>query len=249
MTKNVLFSPIASSRLSDKAMRQIRSLIETGVLQHGDRLPSERELQEQFSVSRTSIREALRSLEALGFVKVQPGVGAFVTNNDVRTDLPRKWTQWMAEHQDLVNDLLEIREALEPKAASLAALKISNGQVQSLFETLERMEHWAEIGDVDGAVQADIDFHDLISKATRNHFLIQLNDSVNYALIESRYAYFQDPQNILASCQQHRQVAEALKNHEPEEAAQAMLQHARKTKTAMLQVPVVKQKADPQISS
>lgn len=246
MVKKALFTPIASSRLSDAAMRQIRRLIETGVLQPGDRLPSERELQEQFSVSRTSIREALRVLEALGFVTVQPGVGAFVTDHDVSADLPRMWTKWMAEHQDLVNDLLEIREALEPKAASLAATKISDARVQALFETLGRMEQCAENGDIDGAVQADIDFHDLISKATRNHFLIQLNDSINYALIESRYAYFQNPQNILSSCQQHRFVAEALRRREPEEAAQAMLQHARRTKSSMLQVPVAEEEADSQ---
>ena len=236
MAKKPIFSPIASSRLSDIAVRQIKGLIEKGVLQPGDRLPSERELREQFSVSRTSIREALRILEALGFIEVQPGVGAFVVNHSLGADLPKMWTDWLEENQKVVNDLLDIREALEPKAASLAAEEISQSQIQALFETLESMEHCAEIGDIDGAVQADIAFHDLISKATSNYFLIQLNDSINYVLLESRYAYFQRAQNILASCQQHRYVAEALEKRDPQEAFVAMQQHVQKTKVAMRQV-------------
>ena len=244
MTKKPIFSPIANSRLSDEAVRQIRSLIETGVLKPGDRLPPERELREQFSVSRTSIREALRILEALGFIEVQPGVGAFVINHGVGADLPKMWMEWLAENQEVVNDLLEIREALEPKAAALAAAEISQSQIQALFQTLETMEQCAQSSDIDGAVQADIAFHDLISKATRNYFLIELNDSINYALIESRYAYFQSGDNILASCRQHRAVAEALERGDPQESAEAMRQHVQKTKVAMRRVTASERPAD-----
>jgi len=196
-------------------------------------LPSERKLVKQLQVSRASLREAFRILEALGLIEVRPGSGAFVVDRSGASKLPTQWNQWLYEHRQQVIDLLEIREALEPKAAALAAERISPAELELLKMTLDKLERQASTGNIDVAVQSDIEFHDLISKATRNPFLINLNNSINYILIESRYAYYQDPEHILTSWKHHCAVFTALAERDSSTAAKTMLEHTRITKEAI----------------
>ena len=119
-----MFQPIVSDRLSDKAVGQIKALIEEGRLKPGDKLPSERALMKLLSVSRASLREAFRVLEALGLIEVRTGIGAFVVQTDAGA-LPNEWTTLLMNTQQEMFDLLDVREALEAKAAALAAQKAS----------------------------------------------------------------------------------------------------------------------------
>jgi len=227
------FHPIQPSRISDEAVNQIKKLIDEGVFRPDDKLPSERELVQALSVSRTSVREALRVLEAMGYIEVLPGVGARVVDRRIGGELSSRWTDWMVEHYREVDELLEIREALEPKVAALAAERMSDEQLAAIVRTLNDMKQCAEANDVDGAVKADIEFHDLINLAARNELLAKLNDSINYVLLESRYAYFQDVQRISLSWEQHRRVVEALSNKDAQAAFAAMLEHVQKTRDRM----------------
>ncbi|MCC6803467.1 MAG: FadR family transcriptional regulator [Anaerolineae bacterium] len=231
-----LFKPIVNNRLSDEAVEQVRALIEQGTLKPGDKLPSERQLVQQFGVSRTSLREALRILEALGLIQVQPGLGAFVVEPNVGKNLQSQWMAWLVKNVAAVSNLLEVREALEPKAAALAAERITGGELQILLQTLEEMESSIRIHDIEMAVKADIRFHDLITQASHNDFLIELNDSINHALVESRYAYYEDSANIRVSLDHHRLVSEAIRQHDPENAARIMRNHAIYSKQRMEEI-------------
>lgn len=226
MTSSRVFHRIASNRLSDEAVRQIQSLIEKGIFKPGDKLPSERELIRELAVSRTSIREALRILEGLGEIAVRPGLGAFVLDNS-RNDLTTIWRTRLLEHQKEFIDLLEVREALETKAATLAAARITDDELVTIAEALAKMQESANTNNVQLAVDADIEFHDRISRASQNGFLIQLSDSISHAVIESRYGYFQRPHQIVTSLRQHYCVYEALQKRDPEAAAAAMREHVR----------------------
>lgn len=236
MAESSLFHPIESTRLSDEAVRQIKSLIEDGTFKPDDRLPSERQLVQELSVSRASVREALRVLEAMGFIEVQPGVGAYVVDRRLGSDLSGRWLAWMSEHHQQVDDLLEIREALEPKATALAAERMSEEKMKAIMSTLVRMEEGAKRGDIDTVVEADVEFHDLINHAARNELLIKLNDSINHVLLESRYAYFQDMERVAGSCEQHRRVVAALQERDSGQAADAMLAHVKRTRESMRQL-------------
>ena len=236
MSSSNLFHPIESTRLSDAAVKQIKGLIDQGVLKAGDKLPSERALVEQLSVSRTSIREALRVLEGQGLIRVHPGLGAFVVDTSIQQQLPSKWIHWLVERHEEVRDLLEIREALEPKAAALAAERILDEEIDTLTGVLIEMEQSVRDGNVETAVNADIKFHDLISRASRNDFLINLNDSINYALLEIRYAYYQNPDHILASLKDHQGVIEGIKQRNPQLAANAMQKHVHYTWERLQQI-------------
>lgn len=85
LTQNI-FQPIESTRLSDQAVNQIKALILQGVLQPGDKPPSERKLMQKLSISRPSLREALRVLEGFGLVEFRPGRGAFVTDTSKQVE-------------------------------------------------------------------------------------------------------------------------------------------------------------------
>lgn len=224
-----IFTPISSNRLSDEAVLQIKTLIEQGDLKPGDKLPSERELVKRLSVSRPSIREALRSLEAMGLVHVQPGLGAFITEHSIDT-LTVRWHAWLLEHKQEVVKLLEVRQALEPSAAALATERITVEELKELDSNLLAMQKSGREGNTDLAVKTDIEFHDLLSQATRNSFLVELCDSINYALIESRYAYFQDQERILTSWRQHSQIVEAIRKGDPEAAKSSLLEHVLHSK-------------------
>ena len=227
-----MFQPIASDRLSDKAVGQIKALIEDGRLKPGDKLPAERELIKLLSVSRASLREALRILEVLGLIEVRTGIGAFVMLTDVGA-LPAEWNALLIKTKQEMIDLLEVREALEAKAAALAAQKASAEELEECSLTLAKMKQSATTNDVDAAIQADIEFHQLISKISQNNFLIELSDSISHVLLEARYAFFQQPNRIFVSWQQHYRVVEALEKRDSQAAAEAMLQHLQDSKEIM----------------
>ena len=224
-----MFQPIVSDRLSDKAVGQIKALIEDGRLKPGDKLPAERELMKLLSVSRASLREAFRVLEALGLIDVRTGIGAFVSQTYAGA-LPAEWMTLLSNTQQEMIDLLEVREALEAKAVALAAQKASAEELQRCSLTLAKMKQSANTNDVDGAIQSDIEFHQLISEMSQNNFLIELSDSISHVLLEARYAFFQQPHRIYASWQQHCRVVAALEKRDSQAAAEAMLQHLQDSK-------------------
>ncbi len=224
-----MFLPIESDRLSDKAVGQIKALIEDGRLKPGDKLPAERELIKLLSVSRASLREALRVLEVLGLIEVRTGIGAFVKQTDAGA-LPAEWSALLLKTQQEVIDLLEVREALEARAVELAVKNASAEELESCSLTLANMKQSADDNDVDAAIQSDIEFHQLISKMSQNKFLIELSGSISHVLLDARYAFFRQPNRILVSWQQHCRVVEALVKRDSQAAAEAMLQHLQDSK-------------------
>lgn len=224
-----MFLPIESDRLSDKAVGQIKALIEDGRLKPGDKLPAERELIKLLSVSRASLREALRVLEVLGLIEVRTGIGAFVKQTDAGA-LPAEWSALLLKTQQEVIDLLEVREALEARAVELAVKNASAEELESCSLTLANMKQSADDNDVDAAIQSDIEFHQLISKMSQNKFLIELSGSISHVLLDARYAFFRQPNRILVSWQQHCRVLEALVKRDSQAAAEAMLQHLQDSK-------------------
>ncbi|MCZ7568889.1 MAG: FadR family transcriptional regulator [Ardenticatenaceae bacterium] len=237
MTELDLLQPVQHVRLSDGAARQIKALIDQGVLRPGDKLPPERVLVKQLDVSRTALREALRVLETLNLIEVRRGRGAFVsTSGGARSDLSEKWAAWLSEHKQEVIYLHEIREGLDPKAAALAAERITEAEIDSLMEILARMEESIRDSDLKTAAQTDIEFHDAVNQASRNPFLIHLTDSINYALIEARYAMFWDRTRLRDSWEDHCRIVEALRKRDSSAAADAMLKHLLRTKEIVRQL-------------
>ena len=118
-----MYLPIQSERLYEQIVNQIEQRIESGDLKVGDQLPSERELAEQFTVSRTAVREAVKALRQKGLLEIRPGRGTLITNgtsDTVRNSLGMLMKIGVTKG---LGDLVEVREILEPEIAALAATR------------------------------------------------------------------------------------------------------------------------------
>ena len=119
-----MLEPIKRSRLYEDVIKQIMNLIKNGILKPGDQLPTERELSEQLKVSRTSIREALRSMEMAGFLESRVGAGGGTYIKEVTIDsIISPFADMLSIHNVSVLELLEVRLILETEVARLAALR------------------------------------------------------------------------------------------------------------------------------
>ena len=135
---------IKQRRLYQDVVRQIRNLIDEGTLKPGDRLPSERELAEQLQVSRSSLREAMRTLELQGLVVSRPGAGTFVSN-DTNGSVADALTAYLADGKDALKDVFEMRHILEPQMAALAAGRATPEDLQRLEQMLTQQADQIEL--------------------------------------------------------------------------------------------------------
>ncbi|MGQ9600684.1 MAG: FadR/GntR family transcriptional regulator [Anaerolineae bacterium] len=230
-----VFEPISPQRVSDSAVEQIRRLIEEGELQPGDRLPGERDLIRSLGVSRPSVREALRVLEGMGLIQVNPGVGTFVSPLAALSPTARRWDSWLKENPNEVWQLLEVAEVLDPQAAALAATRGTEEEVNAILASVEHMEKAIEANEIDGIIEADIDFHDAIARASHNKFLVELNENLNVTM-ETRRGGLSVPKLARESLRTHRAVANAIQARDPHAARQAMFEHIKKAEVAILSI-------------
>jgi GntR family transcriptional repressor for pyruvate dehydrogenase complex len=224
VTDEELFQPIYPTRVSDNAVDQILNLIAEGRLKSGDRLPSERELVRQLEVSRTSVREALRALEAKGIIEVRPGSGSFIRVSGQK-EAGLNWVPWLLAHRQEIMQLVELREALETRAAYLAAMRASQEQIEAMKNAIDRMSEAIENGDPDLTVQADKAFHESVAKACGNELMAYLLNSANEALADPRDAILSLPGRAAKSLAEHRLIWQAIANRNPEQAEAAVLHH------------------------
>ena len=118
-----MYKIVQSSRLYEQIVEQIEQSVQRGDLKPGDQLPAERELAEQFGVSRTAVREAVKALREKGLVEAYPGKGTFITSgssNPMRQSIDR---MMRSAQVDATSSLVEVREILEPEIAALAAVR------------------------------------------------------------------------------------------------------------------------------
>ncbi len=219
-----LFQPIQPTRVSDSAVDQIMNLIANGRLQAGDRLPSERELVKRLGVSRATVREAMRALEAMGIIEVKAGAGSFVKKAGAGKTGP-SWVPWLLSHWQEIMELVELRQALETRAAHLAAIRASAGQIEAIATTLDRMETAIEAGDAEAIVAADKAFHETVAEASGNKLIANVLNVANAALSETRGAILSLSNRPVRSLTEHRLIWEAIAARDPEQAEQAVLHH------------------------
>lgn len=171
-------------RLSDKVAELMRDTIIGRQMAPGTPLPSERELGEQFGVSRTVIREAVRALAAKGIVEVRTGSGLRVASVDESTAL-ESLTWYIRGGQIEYPKVHEVRRTIEVEMAALAAERRTDEQLRELKAAHKRFQ--SVLDDVEKSTLADVEFHGLIAKATQNDLFSVLLGSIGEALIEVRH--------------------------------------------------------------
>lgn len=219
----VRFNPIRQSRVSEGVINQIKHSILLGHFKAGERLPSERELAEEFRVSRMAIREALRALELSGFIETRQGIngGAFVTDLTFE-HLGNAFLDLFLADKVSIPEMLQVRLLIEPEVARLATLNINPDYIQRLKEALEIEELPSTTLMKD--VEAKQNFHFILAKMSGNRFLEAIVRSLlkltrNLVLAVDAGPRFIHPAGM------HRKVAEAVFSGNPEEAYEAMKNH------------------------
>ena len=217
--------PKVARRLYEDIVQQFHLLIRQGELEHGARLPSERAMAEQFKVSRSSVREAIRSLELQGLVVTKRGSGTFINTQDLDAVVALLASTLSSGPGglDTLDDIFEMRHVLEPQIAAMAALRANPEEIARLAETLEEQE-W-QIGAGETGVNADTAFHFALATATHNAALIKVVSAVEDILSRSRNQTLQTPGRPSLSLASHRRILESIKQRDSQAARRAMDHH------------------------
>lgn len=234
----IVLKPIRPKKISEEIVDQIKQLISVGELKPGERIPSERELATMLSVSRPSVRESIMVLEAMGFLESRQGGGTFVkalTESRIMDPLAK-----LVERRDpaLLRSLAEVRMGLESWSAYLAAKRANAKDIAELRRLYYVMEKQAARGGWDSDVDAE--FHYAITAASHNSLQMHVLDSIHslfhttiqVALME----FYQQEGHVQLLLSQHREIMQAIADHEPELARQKMMAHLGMVEEKMAQL-------------
>jgi len=218
-----VYRAVKTSRLFEQIVQQVEESITKGQLKPGDQLPAERDLAQRFGVSRTAVREAVKTLREKGLVEAYSGRGTFVTNGTSHAirqslDLMIRFNQ-----QEGSANLAELRQVLEPEIAGLAAFRIEEQLLSTMREAVAIMDR--NLDDPDAYVEADLDFHLALAEAAGNPLILSLLDSIVGLLREQRTRIFDVDGGPERGQFHHKRILAAIERRNPEAAREAMRSH------------------------
>jgi DNA-binding FadR family transcriptional regulator len=225
-----MYTPIQSLKVFEQVAVQIEQRILDGELRSGDRLPTERELAEQFQVSRTAVREALKTLAQKGLVDMRPGRGTMVIDgaNAALQDSIGLAMRLKLGEVGGSNNLVEVREILEVEIAGLAASRATEKEIAAMREAVQKMD--ASLHNADAFIAADNRFHEALAEATQNALILILVKSIVNLLSEQRKQIFDHDGGPQRGQIHHKRILESVIAHDPETARAAMRAHLRQVR-------------------
>lgn len=206
-----------------QVVESLKKYIVTGHLEVGDKLPSEKELCETLSVGRGTLREAIRMLEATGYVEMKPGKGAFVAGKN-HEDI-KNLSVWFEKNEVEIIDFLRVRQAIEPLAVKLAITNCTGEDIEELRRIQQRTVEAAETFNAPALSLCDEEFHTYIVKCSGNKLLISIYNLMAIALREFRKKTFFVPSNVKNVLKPHQEILNAFIDRNPEDGEKAMLEH------------------------
>jgi GntR family transcriptional repressor for pyruvate dehydrogenase complex len=208
--------------LTSQVIDYVLGMIKSGQAKPGDRLPTEAELTASLGVSRTCVREAMKSLESLRLITVRPKVGAVVLE-------PSPTALFNAEHlsteafRQQTNVLIEFRRILEIGLAPLAAEKATMQDLESMQAAMD--EHRVAIATNRSAYTADMAFHKALARASKNPIAMMVLDLISEPLLEQRKMTNRVPHAAEDGLRDHARIYRAVKDRNPERAREIMREH------------------------
>jgi GntR family transcriptional repressor for pyruvate dehydrogenase complex len=220
------YQPVQPQRLHERVVQQVVQRIVSGAAAPGTSLPTEPELAQQFGVSRTVVREAVRVLVSKGLVAVKHGSG-------MRVEPPDRWDYLdplvvyaevrSGRDEGLLEELIETRRVLEVEVAALAAERRTAEDVAVMERTLAQM--WASLHDPASYTRLDNVLHDAILASTRNRLLREALRPVAEALAPGRLIAASRPGVPEHSLESHRNIVAAIRQGDAPAAREAMRRH------------------------
>jgi GntR family transcriptional repressor for pyruvate dehydrogenase complex len=227
-TESIMFKCAKSNKISEHIIEQVRKAIFEGRLKPGDKLPSERELVENFKVSKATLREALRSLEVLGFLEIRKGAsgGPYVTEVDMKKARD-SFTNFLHFKNLSLRNLSEVRIILEPHIAEKAATAITEEDLKRLEELNEESNYDLKNDIPIEARKNEIEFHRIIASVTGNPILMFILDFVENLLIDTKDILQPSKEFSQKVLNAHRRIYKALLERNPQKAREEMIRHVR----------------------
>lgn len=214
--------------LREVVCEALREAIRNGVLKPGERL-MEIQLAEELGVSRTPVREAIRKLELEGYVVMMPRRGTYVASMSIRD----------------INEIFEIRTALESLSNGLAAEHITEEELEHLQRLLVIIGGYIKAGDIEKIVETDIEFHDLMYHAARNQRLVGIISNLRDQLTRFRTLSMSYPGRLEATIEEHKAIVEAIANGDRKMASKAAEKHMENSeKTLLKAMEAIQQKTE-----
>jgi GntR family transcriptional repressor for pyruvate dehydrogenase complex len=230
-----MFNSVKSNKVCQHIADQIRNAIFEGRLKPGDKLPSERELIGNFKVSKATLREALRSLEVLGFLEMRKGVsgGAFVTEVDM-TKAKDSFTNFLLFKNLSLKDLSEVRLLLEPYIAEKATLSITQEDLDRLKKLIKESEQAIKNDIAFESRNDEIEFHRIIGSITGNPILMFILDFVENLLIDMKTFLKPGKEFSIKVLRAHKRIYNALLERNVKKVHKEMVRHIREVEKDLL---------------
>ncbi|MDR6551955.1 FadR/GntR family transcriptional regulator [Paenibacillus qinlingensis] len=220
----------------DEIAQQIKEMIVQGQLKMGDKLPSTKELSERFGVGRSTMREALSALKAMGLIEIrQGGASRVIRDAPSEVTLP-EWTSLRMNRTTLL-ELMEVRQSLEISIASIAARKRTPEDLAQLQRIMQDMG--SSVGNDAEGERTDLGFHQLLVQATHNSIMEQTFESIRNAMEmmirDIRRAELYANQEVAVKLlKEHKVIYEAIVSGDPVLASAAMREHLEHVESILI---------------
>jgi GntR family transcriptional repressor for pyruvate dehydrogenase complex len=222
---------VRKARRYEQVAEQIQRLIIRGVLKPGDRLPPERELTRKFGVARSSIRDAIRTLEAMGILEPRQGHGTVVRELSAEA-LVIPLTGVLMRKREMVAELVEVRRMIEPALAARAAVNATEEDLAHLEDILDRQQRKMRRGEP--TIDEDSEFHYALALAAGNSVILKVLDLLMDLLRESRTRSLQVPGRVERSYAGHRRILRAVQRRDAGAAEAAVRKHLKEIEEIVL---------------
>lgn len=220
---------LSNSHRTMQVVNHVRSLIENGTLQPGDKIPPEREFARTLKISRASLRTGIGYLAAMGVMKIRHGVGTFVA--DGPPDFGKASLSLMgALHGFQTWQMFEARIILESSLAALAADRGKEEQHTAMAEEVAEM--FATIDAPTDYLIHDVLFHRIIAQASGNPILAAVMETITSSMYDKRRRTVERATDLRESAEMHREIFRAIRARKPDEAKALMDKHLRMAQAA-----------------
>lgn len=218
-----VYAKIKPKPIFEIIIEQIRDQIVAGSLKPGDLLPAERQLAEMMGVNRHSLREALKVLEFLGVVQSRTGIGTIVNNlgQDILCDRVAQAANFSPRF--FLFELMELRQAIEPHAAALAAKRATPEDLAEMEKAMKDLRAEFQGGEL--GTDADERLHLALAKATHNDTFVRLTEPMMAMLNDYRQNSLQIKGRRKETLVEHERIFSAVFEHRPDDAREAMAEH------------------------
>ena len=230
-----MFKSVRTDRISEAIIEQIKQAIFQKKITPGEKLPSERQLMEQFQCSRVTVREALKKLEYTGILEIRRGMqgGAFLVDPSVKTG--NNFLQDMFSLGNIkIADLTEARLAIEPFSVALAAMRIKDDALAQLKQNIEETRECLKKKNPTDARLLNLEFHRIISQASENPVIFFMIDSMLDIMennISSAIVLTEKP--VQRTLDYHDKLFKVISERNSEGARDIMLEHIGQIQTAL----------------